>query len=81
MIAGYSSYSAPVSIALMGGYMKKRTRGLRRGEQHPKVKLTDHEVELVRQLREAGMSLGMLASKFEAGKTTIVDICAYRTRI
>ncbi len=60
--------------------MKKQARGLRRGEQHPKAKLTDHEVELVRKMRDDGLSFSQIADKMEIGKTTAQDICAYRTR-
>lgn len=54
--------------------------GVVKGENHPMATLTDHEVELIRQLRESGMTFASLANKFEVGKTTIIDICAYRTR-
>ena len=50
------------------------------GLNNHKAKLTFHEVELVRQLREQGMSYGKIAEKFESGKSTIIDICMYRTR-
>lgn len=53
---------------------------LRRGENHPKAVLTDHEVELVRKLRDEGMSFGQISAKFDIGKSTVRDICAYRTR-
>jgi transposase len=53
---------------------------LRRGESHPKAVLTDHEVELVRRLRSDGMSFGNIAAKFDIGKSTVRDMCAYRTR-
>lgn len=55
-------------------------KGLRRGENHPKAILTDHEVELVRRLRTDGMSFAKIAAKFDIGKSTVVDMCAYRTR-
>jgi DNA-binding NarL/FixJ family response regulator len=58
----------------------KVLKGLRRGENHPKVTLTDHEVELVRELRDSGMSFGQIAAKFDVGKSTVKDMCAYRTR-
>jgi DNA-binding CsgD family transcriptional regulator len=58
----------------------KVLKGLRRGENHPKAILTDHEVELVRRLRDGGMSLGQIAAKFGIGKSTVIDMCAYRTR-
>ncbi|NFV82111.1 hypothetical protein [Magnetospirillum aberrantis] len=54
--------------------------GLRCGEDHPGAKLTDSEVELIRQLRESGMSYGVLADKFDVSKSCIADICKYRRR-
>lgn len=61
------------------GYFQEKN--LPRGENHPKAKLTDHEVELIRQLHESGaMGYKKLARKFEAGKSTIKSICDYRTR-
>lgn len=59
----------------------KKANGLRRGDRHPKAKLTDHEVELVRRMREQDkMSYGEIALKMETPKTTIIDICSYNTR-
>jgi predicted DNA-binding protein (UPF0251 family) len=42
--------------------------------------LTFHEVELVRQMRESGMTYSKIAEKMEIGKATAVDICHYRIR-
>ncbi len=53
---------------------------LKRGEKHPKAVLTDHEVELVRKLRDEGMSFRGIAAKMDIGRTTACDMCAYRTR-
>jgi len=58
----------------------KNRSGLVKGEKHPKAQLTDHEVELVRSLREKGWSYGMIAHKMDTPKSTIVDICLYHTR-
>lgn len=51
-----------------------------KGENHPRAVLTDADVELMRQLREAGWTLGDLADKFECGKSTVFDITTYRKR-
>lgn len=40
-------------------------QGRRIGESHPRAKLTDHEVDLVHELVEEGMSLRQIAEKFE----------------
>jgi hypothetical protein len=55
--------------------------GVRVGESHPRVRLTDWEVELIRILHEED-SLGYrrLAAIFEVSKRTIRDICHYRRR-
>jgi ribosome-binding protein aMBF1 (putative translation factor) len=66
--------------------MAKRTvavndRGYRVGEDHQAAVLTDAEVELVRELREAGgWTYDALAEKFGVGKSTVADICTYRRR-
>ena len=55
--------------------------GLRIGESHPNAKLTDHEVDLIRELREKdNMSYALLSEKFEVPKATIQKICQYERR-
>ena len=52
------------------------------GERHHRAKLTDEDVELIRQCYEAGgFTYRSLADKFNAGESTIRDIVKYRTRI
>lgn len=55
-------------------------RGLRVGQDHQRAKLTDRDVELIRELHEGGMSYGKIAVKFEVGKSTVQDICTFRRR-
>ena len=51
------------------------------GEGHYKAKLSDEEVEKIRDLREHhGFTYGMIARRFGASKDTIVAICSYRRR-
>ena len=51
------------------------------GEDHPRAKLTDHDVELIRQLREEfGLAHSEIAVKFEIAKSTVVAICQYQRR-
>jgi len=51
------------------------------GERHHKATLTDHEIDLIRELREEyGFGYRRLAKKFEVSRETIRSICAYRTR-
>ena len=60
--------------------VKVRSRVKRVGQNHPKAKLTDHEVELMRRLRDEGMTYLQLAEKFEAHKATVQGICNYSRR-
>lgn len=56
-------------------------RGLRIGETHPNADLTDHEVDLMRELREKDdKSYAWLAEKFEVPKVTVQMICTYKRR-
>lgn len=55
-------------------------RGLRVGEDHQNAKLTNDEVDLIRELHEGGMSYKALAQKFEVGKSTVADIVKHRRR-
>lgn len=49
--------------------------GYRIGEDHHNAKLTNHEIDLLLELREDGWSYRRLADKFEIGKSTVRDIC------
>lgn len=43
--------------------------------------LTNHDVEMIRQLREDhGLSYRSIADKFEIAVSTVCDICKYRRR-
>lgn len=55
-------------------------RGLRVGQDHQRAKVTNREVELIRQLREDGMSYRVLASKFELSTSTLWAICNFVKR-
>jgi hypothetical protein len=43
-------------------------RGRRIGESHPRAKLDDHEIDLLQELLEGGMSLREAADKFDISK-------------
>ena len=60
--------------------LSKRGRGYRVGETHHNAKLTDHDVELIRLLREGGMKLKEIAKKFECTPECISQIANYKTR-
>lgn len=50
------------------------------GQSHPRAVLTDHEVELLLELRGEGYSLGWLARKFEVSKGCVQGIVSGRNR-
>lgn len=54
------------------------------GEHHHRAKFTDADVELIHELRAAGLSYGQIAAKFDdglrIGKQTVADICNGRRR-
>jgi plasmid maintenance system antidote protein VapI len=54
--------------------------GLRVGEDHQNAKLTDREVDRMRDLHEAGSTITELARMFEVCKGTVHDIVTYRRR-
>lgn len=54
--------------------------GKRVGESHHHAKLTDSDVDMIRELHEQGVSYSQLAEKFEVGKSTIADIVKCRRR-
>ena len=55
--------------------------GWRKGEAHPKARLSNEDVQLIRQCYESGgFTYRSLARKFDAGECTIRDIVKYRTR-
>jgi len=54
--------------------------GKRVGESHHKAVLTDHEVDLLLELRDEGKSVRWLADKFEVPVPTVKSICSGRTR-
>ena len=58
----------------------ERGQGWRVGETHHRAKLTDHDVELIRLLREGGMKVIEIARKFECTPQNISTIVNYRSR-
>lgn len=51
------------------------------GEHHPKARLSDADVDRIRELHEeSGFSYGVLAIMFNTPKDTIAHICQYRRR-
>lgn len=67
--------------------VKYNARGNRIGESNPRASLTDHEVDLLREMRDERKddgthrySLGFLALRFKLPKSTVQDICSGRRR-
>jgi hypothetical protein len=55
-------------------------RNLRIGESHPRAVLTDHDVELVLELRDDGHSYRWIAMKMEVSLAQIFRICTGKQR-
>ncbi len=47
------------------------------GEGHPRARLTDGDVEMIRTLAEAGVRYAEIAAKFEITKWMVGRICRY----
>lgn len=54
--------------------------GSRVGETHHRAKLSDHDIDLIRELHEEGLSYREIALKFCVGKSTVRDIVKCRRR-
>lgn len=55
--------------------------GCRVGEYHPKARLSDAQVDLIRDIWEEGFAgYATLAKHFGVSKSTIRDICRYERR-
>lgn len=61
-------------------FVEVNEKGLRIGEGHHRSKLSDHDVELIRQLAEEGMRYSLIAIKFEISKFTVGRICRFERR-
>ncbi len=59
-------------------------RGYRIGESHHRAKISDSDVQLILELRAAGLSYRAIAAKWDDGVTisrsTVRDICLGRIR-
>ena len=54
--------------------------GRRIGQEHPRAKLLDSEVEQVLELLDGGMSYAAVAGKFDVSKSCIAHIATGRRR-
>lgn len=55
-------------------------KGARCGEAHPRARLSDEDIDLIRELHEAGVGYRTIAAKFETSKSTVRDIVKCRRR-
>ncbi len=54
--------------------------GKRVGESHGRARLTDHEIDLIRQLKEQGMSAATIAEKMEISKRYVYKLVNFERR-
>lgn len=59
---------------------KKNKNGYPSGERHHRARFTDHEIELVRQLRADGMKIGDIARKMEMARSHVWRVLHYVNR-
>ncbi len=61
-------------------YVQIGEYGKRIGETHGRAKLSDHEIDLVRQLKEEGMPAPEIAEKFEVSKRYVYKLVNFERR-
>ena len=65
-------------------YAATNSEGRVVGEHHHSAKLTDDDIELILELRDAGLSYAQVAAKFDDAvrihRQTVYDICSGRRR-
>lgn len=59
--------------------IRRNLRGWRIGSSHQRAKLDEEAVKLIRRLNAEGLGYRVISRKFEAGESTIRDVCTYRT--
>jgi DNA-binding NarL/FixJ family response regulator len=64
----------------MDQHVKRNENGYRIGDTHHRAKLTDREIELIRQLGADGMKVKDLARKFEISKGQASKILRHMQR-
>lgn len=63
-------------------YVCVNDRGMRIGEHHPGSKLSDADIEKIRDLREyGGWSYGRIAREYGVTRGCIAKICLYERRV
>jgi DNA-binding CsgD family transcriptional regulator len=61
--------------------IRRNAKGYRVGESHQKAKLTYHQVEQMRLMRDQGSTYQQIADAHACSYWTARDIADYRTRI
>ena len=54
---------------------------IKTGQKHHRAKLTDRDVELIRQLHEEGMTYDTISRKFEVSRSLVGCICRFERRV
>lgn len=54
--------------------------GYSKGENHPRSKISDEDVELCRQLYDEGLRISVIAEKMELKQAFVSHICHYKVR-
>jgi hypothetical protein len=60
--------------------VKRGDNGYRIGDSHHRSGFTDHEVELMRKLRDFGLKVEEIARRFEATKGYVSKVCNFQIR-
>ena len=60
--------------------VKRGDNGYRIGDSHHNSRLTDHEIEIMRQLRSDGMKVRDIARKFGVTKGYVSKILSHQAR-
>jgi DNA-directed RNA polymerase specialized sigma24 family protein len=63
-----------------GPWAATNGRGRVIGAAHHHARLSNHDVELILELREQGLSYRQIADKFQVARSTVSDICSGRRR-
>lgn len=64
----------------MGNLLKRASNGYRVGDSHHNATLTDHEVELMRQLHDEGLPVRQLALLFGVSDGHVSKVVRYLVR-
>lgn len=60
--------------------MGKNQMRVKRGQFHHRAKFTDHEIELMRQMHDAGINCAEIARRMETARSWVWKVVHYRYR-